>query len=89
MPLLIFAGEDAGSGDYGYTQSDVSNVGIQELGLYNDELWLDKEGFEDKISYELSMDDEYKNLSDEEFKKAVDEKIADTEFAKAIVIYVE
>ena len=88
LPLLIFANEDANDGDYAYMQADVSSVSIQELGLYNDELWLDKEDFEEELADKMSMDDEYENLSDEDFNKAVKEKIDSTEFVKAIVINV-
>lgn len=88
LPLLIFANEDANNGDYSYMQADVTSVSIQKLALYNDEQWLDEDEFEEEIADKMSMDDEYKNLSNEDFDKAVKEKINNTGFVKAIVITV-
>lgn len=88
LPLLIFASEDANNGDYSYMQADVTSTSIQRLALYNDEQWLDEDEFEEEIADAMSMNDEYKNLSDEDFNKAVQEKINNTAFVKAIVVIV-
>lgn len=87
LPLLIFAGEYAWSDNYPYEQTDASGGEIKTLTLYND-YWLDENDYEDKLRDDSCDLEEYKNLSDEEYDKMIDQKVAETEFAKAIVIYV-
>lgn len=87
LPLLIFCGEDSWRDEYPYEQANASGGEIKELTLYND-LWLDKDDYEDKLSDDLCDKEEYKNLSDKEYRKMIRQKIAETEFVKAIVIYV-
>lgn len=87
LPLLIFCGEDSWHDEYPYEQADASGGEIKELTLYND-WWLDKDDYEDKLSDDLCDKEEYKDLSDEEYNKMIKQKIAETEFVKAIVIYV-
>lgn len=87
LPLLIFCGEDSWHDEYPYEQADVKRVGIEELTLYND-YWLDKDDYEEKLADNLSDEEEYKDLSEEEYDRMIKEKIAGTEFVKAIVIYV-
>lgn len=87
LPLLIFAGEYAWSDNYPYEQTDASGGEIQTLTLYNG-YWLDENDYEDRLRDDLCDLEEYKNLSDEEYDKMIDQKVAETEFAKAIVIYV-
>lgn len=87
LPLLIFCGEDSWNDEYPYEQAEVSSVGISELTLYNDR-WMDKEDYEDILSDDLCDKEEYKDLSDKEYNKMIRQKIAETEFIKAIVIYV-
>lgn len=50
--------------------------------------WFDKKDYEDKLSDDLCDQEEYKNLSDKEYNRMIKEKVAETEFVKAIVIYV-
>ena len=87
LPVLIFCGEGVWNGEYSYNQADVSKGGIEELTLYED-MWLDKGDYADRLFDDLSDIDEYKKLSDEEYGKMIDKKVADTEFVKAIVIWV-
>lgn len=87
LPLLIFCGEESNSGEYPYEQADVGSGEIKELTLYND-YWMDKEDFEDKLSDDLCDEDEYKDLSDQEYNQMIKQKVDETEFVKAIVIYV-
>lgn len=87
LPLLIFCGEESWHDEYPYEQADASSGEIKELTLYNN--WgLDKDDYEDKLSDDLCDKEEYKDLSDEEYNKMIKQKIAETEFVKAIVIYV-
>lgn len=87
LPLLIFCGEDSWHDEYPYEQADASNGEIKELTLYND-WWLDKDDYKDKLSDDLCNKEEYKDMSDEEYNKMIKRKVTETEFVKAIVIYV-
>lgn len=86
-PLLIFVGEDAFSGEYGYEQADVIKAGVRELTLYR-ESWLDREDYEEELANDLCDAQECKDLSDLEFEKMIDKKVSETEFVKAITVYV-
>lgn len=87
LPLLIFCGEEAWSGDWGYTQADADSGSIQDLTLYNSE-WVDRDGYKDRLSDNLCDEEEYEDLSPEEYGEMIEQKVAETEFVKAIVIYV-
>lgn len=87
LPLLIFCGEDSWHDEYPYEQADARNGEIKELTLYND-WWMDRDEYEDRLADNLCNEEEYKDMSDEEFDKMINKKVAETEFVKAIVIYV-
>lgn len=87
LPVLLFVGEEAYSGEYAYEQANASKGEIETLTLYDD-MWLNEEDYRDKLSDDLCDEEEYKDLSDEEYEKMLDQKIAETEFVKAIVIWV-
>ena len=87
LPLLIFAGEDAWQGEWCYNQADARVRGVQELTLFADR-WMDRDEYEDELSDSLYDEEEYKDLSDEEWDKMIQQKVAETEFCQAIVIYV-
>lgn len=86
-PLLVFAGEEANSGIYGYEGVGFGSVSLKEITLYG-EYWLDKDDYKENLRDDMSYDDRYENLSDEEFEKEVDKIMGETAFIKAIVIYV-
>lgn len=87
LPLLIFCGEEAWSGDWCYNQAYASDGKIESLTLYGD-TWMDEDDYRDKLSEDLCEDPEYKDLPDEDYEKMLDKKVAETEFVTAIVIYV-
>lgn len=87
LPLIVFCSDECNDGDYCYEYADVYNTSITELTIYDDH-WLSKDDYEDKLSDDLCDKEEYKDLSDEEYNKMIKQKIAETEFVKAIVIYV-
>lgn len=87
LPLIVFVGEDAWTGDWSYNQVDASNGRVEELTLYGDR-WMDRDDYEEELSNDLCDEEEYKNLSDEEWDKMIEQKVAETEFVKAIVFYV-
>lgn len=86
LPLLIFWGEDVWDGEHQYTQGRCSEGEIKELTLYED-VWLDSEDYEEKLAEDL-IDEFGDYLSDEEYDKMIAKKVAETEFIKAIVVYV-
>jgi hypothetical protein len=49
---------------------------------------MDEDEYRDKLSDDLADEEEYKSLSDEDYEKVIDEKVKNTEFVSAIVIYV-
>ena len=87
LPLLIFAGEDAWQGEYSYNQVYASKGRIEHLTLYNN-IWMDEDDYSEKLANDLCEEDEYKDMSDKEYFRMIDEKVANTEFCEAIVIYV-
>lgn len=87
LPLLIFCGEDSWNGEWGYTQADCSKGEIEELTLYNDQ-WMRKDDFEEALAENLCGEEEYKDMSDEEFDKVIEKRVKEEQFVKAIVIWV-
>lgn len=87
LPLVVFSSDDGG-GDYGYMQVDVESARVEELTIYNDEVWLTKDDLEDKLMDDLCDAPEYENLSNEEYEKAIKKKVEETAFIKAIAVYV-
>lgn len=88
FPLLFFCGEEAYYDDgYPYSMASASNAEIQELTLYND-VWMDKDDYAEKLRDDLAFEEEYKDMTDDEYDKMIDKKVNETEFVKAIVIYV-
>lgn len=86
-PLLIFAGEEANSGEYSYESVDAGYASLRLITIYGDQ-WLDKDDFEDVLRDDMADDERYENLSDEEFDKEFAKIKAETAFIGAIVIYV-
>ena len=86
-PLIIFCGEDSWSGDYQYTQVVNARCAIQNLALYNNELWLEEDDYEERLQIDLSDNEEYKDMGDEEFYKMISKLMEEIEFLPTIVIY--
>ncbi len=89
LPLLVFVGEEAHSGEYAYEAkpNSCSNGSVKELTLYKN-FWIDKEDYEDELINDCSDMEEFESLTDEEFYDMIDKKVEETEFVKAICIYV-
>lgn len=87
LPLLIFAGEDSWHDNWCYEMNYAHGIGIEDLTNYKD-LYVTKEDFEDMLTDDLSCDEEYKSLSDDEFNKMIDDIVSKAEFTKCIVVYV-
>lgn len=86
-PLLIFAGEEANSGEYQYESTNSGSAFLEEITMYGDQ-WLSKDDFEEVLRDDMANDEQYENLSDEEFDNEVAKIVAETAFVRAIVIYV-
>ena len=86
LPLLVFCGEESWNGKYAYSQAEYNSVRVEEVTLYN-EYWLEKDDYKEQLAYDLA-DEVNDYLSDEEYDKMIDEKVNNTEFIKAIVVYV-
>lgn len=87
LPLLVFVNEDVNSGDYSWTQANVK-CEISDLALYNDELWVDYDDYEERLTNDLCDEEEYENMSDEEYEQMIKDKMDKVEFAKCIVMWV-
>lgn len=88
LPLLIFCGEESYYEDgYPYSMASASNGDIQELTLYSD-VWMDKDDYAEKLRDDLDFEEEYISMTDEEYDNMIAQKVNETEFVKAIVIYV-
>lgn len=87
LPVIIFCGEDAWNGEYAYSQGHVSKGEIEDLILYGD-YWLTVDDYAEKLTDELCDEEEYKNLSDDEFNKMIDKKVENAEYVKAIVLWI-
>ena len=87
LPVLIFCGEDAWNEEYGYCQAYASSGEVEELTLYGDK-WLDKEDYAEELIDKLCFEEKYVGMDDEEFHKMIDKKVEETEFVKAIVLWI-
>lgn len=87
LPLLIFCGEEAYSGEFSYESNADIRCDIQELTLYKD-YWIPKDEYDEHLRDDLCGEEEYKDMTDEEYDRIIDQKVNETEFVKAIVIYV-
>ena len=96
LPLLVFAGEDANSGDYYYMSCCSVNANIGEFldceQTINDErIYEDRDDFRKDVADLLADMDENCTLSDDEFDAKVDETVAqyDPYWKKCIIVYVD
>lgn len=87
LPLLIFAGEESWIGEWCYNQVDARVSGIKNLTLCRD-IWVEEDEYREWLYDYLCDEEEYRDLSDEEYDKMIYQKVAETEFCKAIVVYV-
>lgn len=83
LPLLIFVGEEGYCGEYAYNSAEAHGIKIKELAMHND-MYIEKDDFEDELYDSFSEDFE----TDEELTAAVKKIMEETEFVKAIVVYV-
>lgn len=84
LPLLVFCGEEAWTGDYAYSQVDVHGIAVRELTLYS-EMWMEEDEYRETLENDLSYD--YEDMTDSEYNMMIDKIVEGTAFIKAIVIY--
>ena len=87
LPLIVFCGDDCWHDFYPYEKANINGCDVEKLTLYND-WWIDKEDYADRLSDDLADEEEYKDMTDDEYNAMIDQKVNETEFVKAIVIYV-
>lgn len=87
LPLLIFCGPDAWTDTFPYEKAEVWSAKVEELTLYKD-CWTNKEDYEDLLNSDLGREEKYCNLSEKDFDDMISKIVVETEFIKAIVIYV-
>lgn len=93
LPIMVFAGENANTGDYCYYQwcNEISFrvEEILECGLFKGYVYTDREDFEYDIANKLAP--KYKGKSDKEYEKAMQKEIDKYEpyWKKVIAIYVD
>lgn len=87
LPVLIFVGEEAYQGEYSYNQADANVVKVENLTLYKEE-WISEDEYKDILYNDLADEEEYMDLSDEDYEKMIIKRVRETEFVKAIVIYI-
>lgn len=97
LPLLVMAGPEVYSDDYspGYTLCDYVKASLGEVldSTDFDDEWVitDRDELEERIRESPDFVDEHSDLSDEEFDKAVEEKMElyDDDWVKAIIVKVD
>lgn len=87
LPLIVFCGDDSWHDWYPYEKANVNSCDIQELTLYKD-WWIPKDEYEEQLRDDLCDEEEYIGMTDEEYDRMIDQKVNETEFVNAIVIYV-
>lgn len=85
LPLLVFAGEEAWNGGYGYSQADVHSASVERLTLY-DEMWMSEDEYRERLGENLEY--VYEDMTDIEYDMMIDKIVKETAFIKAIVMYV-
>lgn len=97
LPLLVMAGPEAYSDDYspGYTLCDYVKASLGEVldstDFDDERVITDRDDLEERIRESPDFVDEHSDLSDEEFDKAVEEKMKlyDDDWVKAIIVKVD
>ena len=92
LPLLIFAGEEANTGDYGYESCSYVSADVGEFldccqDVNEERCYYDREDFREDLEYQY---DDFDG-SDEEFEQFIDKKMAeyDPHWKKCIIVKVD
>ncbi|MDO5558419.1 MAG: hypothetical protein Q4F95_02345 [Oscillospiraceae bacterium] len=94
LPLIVAVSKDLTGEDMDYNYSIATNTiaSVDSMTVCEDKkhdtmLWLTKEEFADALSDIYGDNPKYRDMSDKEFEKVIQEKVNQAEFTKAIVIY--
>lgn len=79
--LKFFVQDDIG--DYYWNECDINMIKLEYMALYNDEEWLDKEDYEEKLYDDLA--NEYED--DDHLKQAVENEMEKVEFKEYICVF--
>jgi len=92
LPIVVLAGEEANGGDYHWMYCSSISFGLDEIldcdfYDYGDTIFNDRDRLEEYV--EDMLYDEYCEKSDEEYEKAIKDKLAKLEpyWKKVIAIY--
>lgn len=91
LPVIVFCGDESWDGEHSYNSAEINSCAIEELTLYDngyEAIWMSKEDYFERLSYDLCDKEEYEDMTDEEYDEMINQKVNETEFVKAIVIYV-
>lgn len=93
LPIVVMVGSDAACSDYYYTYCDVVKAEVGEIldcyTPWSDEaVYNNRNDFEENLTDYLYENPKYKNISDEEFKKVLEEEKAKYEsyWTKVIIV---
>lgn len=94
LPLLFMVRNDELLDDYGYTVHENFTCETETVyfieNYFENDVYVGYEEAEEKIKEILADDEQYENLTDEEFEKCVDKYIEENvRHYKAIVIHTE
>lgn len=79
--MFLVSGEE--SSNWWTSIADIEDIQVGKYGLYNDEIWLDEEDYEDRLYCDL---EDYYNKYDD-LKEAVERKMAEADFREFIAVY--
>lgn len=86
LPLKVFVGQDANSGEFNYEESYISSVKIDEIALLEqrwESTWYNKEDYPDNLYDYLKY---VKKYDGEELEAKYEKEMAKVKFEKFIVI---
>ncbi len=89
LPLLAFVGETAYIGDFTYNSAGINSAEIDEVALFDDCYVCGRDEYEDRLFDRMADTEEFKELSEEEMQKKIDEMMDKVDFQKAIIFYVD
>lgn len=87
LPLLIFCGEDSWHDEWAYEQAKVNSCRVEELTMIDNQ-WVQRDDYAEELAIKLSCDSDFSDLSNNELAVLIEKRVAETDFVKAIVIYV-
>ena len=90
LPIIPFVNSEVCADDsYAYWIGSFGRSEVDEYTLFNDRVIFKGDGDAEEILSDYYCDEpEYENVSDEEFSKAMEKKVEELEWIKAIIVYI-